>query len=318
MYVNGSKEIQKSISHFYCYAGTADFIQLWLMNAGSHGIWVHSCTALLWTAITMIPAFSKFLKKWNILQLEFSNFNYKNCHFSNFSQFLEKSQFWLGTLQPPSRLQLEFSNFSCKNCNFSSFFFAIFGEIAEIAVLTGNPSTFFSLYHLSVMLAKTAISPIFRNFCYCVQTWTYLKKGDYSNEDNVLPQRFLFDDLNYSLRQICTLSPPPLPSKSRTGKWRVLAFARLHPWFGEGRGGDGSLLFHFILSKIVAPSAAGITVLFLRIVGTTGQRTGHDFYPLKIFHLFGFPSWKSCDPKIIGIKTYLFKNFSQKKCSQKF
>ena len=29
------------------------------------------------------------------------------------------------------------------------------------------------------------------------------------------------------------------------------------------------------------------------------------------FHLFGFPNWKSLDPKIIGIKTYLFENFSQ-------
>ena len=109
----------------------------------------------------------------------------------------------------------------------SPVFFAILGEIAEIAVLTGHPCTFFSLYHVSVILAKTAISPVFRNFRYCVQTWTYLKKGDYSNEDNVLPQRFLFDDLNYS--QIYTLSPPPLPSKSRTTKWRALAFARLHP-----------------------------------------------------------------------------------------
>jgi len=121
MYVNGSKEIQESISHFYFYAGTADFIQLWLMNAGSHGIWVHSCAALLWTAITMIPAFSKFLKKCNNLQLEFSNFSYD---FSNFSQCLEKSQksqFLLGNLLHPSRLQLEFSNFSCKNCNFSNF-----------------------------------------------------------------------------------------------------------------------------------------------------------------------------------------------------
>ena len=91
----------------------------------------------------------------------------------------------------------------------------------------------------------------------------------------------------------------PLPPKSRTGKWRVLAFARLHPCFGgigvccsilfcprlqswtkkmgnlkppsppnQGRengafwllrgfilalGGDGGLLFHFILSKIVGP-----------------------------------------------------------------
>ena len=224
--------------------------------------------------------------------------------------------FWRNrTLQPPSRLQLEFSNFSCKNCNFSRFFFAIFGEIAEIAVLTGNPSTFFSLYHLSVILEKTAISPIFRNFCYCVQTWTYLKKGDYSNEDNVLPQRFLFDDLNYSLRQICTLSPSPLPAKSRTGKWRVLAFARLHPWFGEG-GWKFDVPFYSV--QDCSPLSSSHHCLVFENSWENGQRTGHDFYPLKIFHLFGFPSWKSCDPKIIGIKTYLFKNFSQKKCSQKF
>ena len=37
------------------------------------------------------------------------------------------------------------------------------------------------------------------------------------------------------------------------------------------------------------------------------------FHPLTIFHLFGFPSRKSSVPKIIGIKTYLFENFSQKK-----
>ena len=29
-------------------------------------------------------------------------------------------------------------------------------------------------------------------------------------------------------------------------------------------------------------------------------------------------NWKSSDPKIIGIKTYLFENFSQKKGSRKF
>ena len=34
--------------------------------------------------------------------------------------------------------------------------------------------------------------------------------------------------------------------------------------------------------------------------------------------LFGFPSWKCSDRKIIGIKTYLFENFSQKKSSRKF
>ena len=42
--------------------------------------------------------------------------------------------------------------------------------------------------------------------------------------------------------------PPP---KSRMGKWHILAFVRLHPSFG----GDGGLLFHFILSKIVGGAA---------------------------------------------------------------
>ena len=39
----------------------------------------------------------------------------------------------------------------------------------------------------------------------------------------------------------------------------------------------------------------------------------HIFIPLKIFYLFGFPSWKSSDPKIIGIKTYLFRKFQPEK-----
>ena len=43
---------------------------------------------------------------------------------------------------------------------------------------------------------------------------------------------------------------------------------------------------------------------------------GIFLYP-KIFHLFRFPSSKSSDPKIIGIETYLFENFSQKKDSPK-
>ena len=41
-------------------------------------------------------------------------------------------------------------------------------------------------------------------------------------------------------------------------------------------------------------------------------------YPLKIFHLLGFPSWKSSDTKIIGVNTDLFENFSQKKGFRKF
>ena len=42
-----------------------------------------------------------------------------------------------------------------------------------------------------------------------------------------------------------------LPPKLMMRKWRVLAFTRLHPRFGGGGGGDGSLLYHFILFKIV-------------------------------------------------------------------
>ena len=42
----------------------------------------------------------------------------------------------------------------------------------------------------------------------------------------------------------------PAPPQIKNGEnWAFLPFARLYPWFG----GDGGLLFHFILSKIVAP-----------------------------------------------------------------
>ena len=40
---------------------------------------------------------------------------------------------------------------------------------------------------------------------------------------------------------------PHLPPTSRMGNGAFLSFARLHPWFG----GDGGLLFNFILPKIV-------------------------------------------------------------------
>ena len=43
------------------------------------------------------------------------------------------------------------------------------------------------------------------------------------------------------------LSRDNLNPIARMGKWRVLAFARLHPWFGWDEG----LLLHFTLSKIV-------------------------------------------------------------------
>ena len=52
-----------------------------------------------------------------------------------------------------------------------------------------------------------------------------------------------------------------------------------------------------------------------RILVFEPGRYRHIFI-LKIFHLFGFPSWKSSDPKIMGIKTYLFENFSHKKAPE--
>ena len=46
--------------------------------------------------------------------------------------------------------------------------------------------------------------------------------------------------------------PPPPPPNQGWENGAFLPFARLHPWFGGwGGGGDGGLLFHFILSKIV-------------------------------------------------------------------
>ena len=40
----------------------------------------------------------------------------------------------------------------------------------------------------------------------------------------------------------------PAPPQIKNGEnWAFLPFARLYPWFG----GDGGLLFRFILSKIV-------------------------------------------------------------------
>ena len=60
-----------------------------------------------------------------------------------------------------------------------------------------------------------------------------------------------------------------------------------------------------------------LNIALLNVFKYLNDRYRHPFIPLKFFHLFGFPSWKSSDPKIIGIKTYL-ENFSQKKGSRKF
>ena len=101
---------------------------------------------------------------------DLSNFS-KNCDFFNFSQFLEKSQFLLGT--PLPSLPLEFSTFS-EDCDFPIF--------RNFWSNRRNRSFCWALlylvYHLNfVSLVKTAISPIFCHFCYCVLTWTYLSEA---------------------------------------------------------------------------------------------------------------------------------------------
>ena len=84
---------------------------------------------------------------------------------------------------------------------------------------------------------------------------------------------------------VSTLYPPFSPNQG----WENGAF-----WGLRGFILDGDLRFHFILPAIV------VLFFFLR------------FCQLS-FCLFGFPCWKSSDPKIIGVKTYLFRNFNQKK-----
>ena len=99
-----------------------------------------------------------------------------------------------------------------------------------------------------------------------------IKKGDYSNDDNVLPQRFLFDDLNYNLGQNrWKIYTPHLQIKDRKMARFGFCAASSLIWGGG-----------FILFMIVAPSAVGITVLYLRTGGRMGQRKGHD-----LLFLFG-------------------------------
>ena len=62
-------------------------------------------------------------------------------------------------------------------------------------------------------------------------------------------------------KQMENLDPPPPPSrpKSRMEKWRVLAFARLHPWFGGGMGVCCSILF--LLTDCVYNHVKGNSIL---------------------------------------------------------
>ena len=58
---------------------------------------------------------------------------------------------------------------------------------------------------------------------------------------SLLCQRCL-QSLTKQIENLYAPYPQPRP-QARMGKWRVLAFARLHPWFGGGMGVGGSILF---------------------------------------------------------------------------
>ena len=79
------------------------------------------------------------------------------------------------------------------------------------------------------------------------------------------------------------LRPPPLPSKSRIGKWRVFSLraASSLVW------GDGILLFHFILSKIEGlPSLIHTSFLFnFRLWSMIEQTTDNGFLSLVVFEI---------------------------------
>ena len=61
-----------------------------------------------------------------------------------------------------------------------------------------------------------------------------------------------------------------------------------------------------------------LNIALLNVFYYLNGRYRHIFYPRKFFHLFGCPSLKSSDPKILGIKTYLVENFRQKNGRWKF
>ena len=55
------------------------------------------------------------------------------------------------------------------------------------------------------------------------------------------------------------LDPPFPPPKSRMGKWRVFAL-RAPSSLIWGGGGDGGLLFNFILTKIVGTKVSRVII----------------------------------------------------------
>ena len=84
------------------------------------------------------------------------------------------------------------------------------------------------------------------------------------------------------------VAPPPLQIK---GNWPVLVFAQLHLWFE----GDGGLLFHFILSKIVGSK---LTNYFIssQLPNMELMNTENSFHMIQqpILHLLDFNmSWNS-------------------------
>ena len=72
--------------------------------------------------------------------------------------------------------------------------------------------------------------------------------------------------------------PPPLP-KSSMGKWRVFALRAASSLIW----GDGGLLFHFILSKIVAPTGVLYPDTFgLRTHQSTRAVTSGVLFPMQL------------------------------------
>ena len=71
--------------------------------------------------------------------------------------------------------------------------------------------------------------------------------------------------------------PPPSPPNQGWENGAFLPFARLHPWFG----GDGGLLFHFILSKIVEAT------IYLKLCSKSSimldRFVGYIWFPLTAY-----------------------------------
>ena len=83
------------------------------------------------------------------------------------------------------------------------------------------------------------------SFCRGIRSKAFLKSSTcMKREDFVFSVSFC---LAYNLPQPPPTPPPKKKQNSRMGKWRVLAFARLHPWFVGGREGwVFAVLFYYV------------------------------------------------------------------------